>query len=334
LVLVALTAMVLLGMAALALDGGNLYLQRRQMQTAADAAALAAARGRCLNEDNWQDVGNAYCLANGADNTDPNPCNVVAGSSARSAQATATKRVQTWFAGLLGSEYGTIDVSARAEASCGNVGAAKNLLPLAVSIPLEGFEPGDGYELFDKESKEYTDLCCTADRPSQCDDMSGAFGWVDWDSQKWKDEYPDRDVESCNLKDSINDLGCAPLIQIGDLLFAEPGVSNAAQKETARWCNQHVTVPVYVERDPPICSGGTGNPGANTNYRVIGFAEFLLTSICTSKNEDDRCGNRGQGWCGESKFRIEGEFIGWLDPDSIGDPSAPDIGVYMVHLAE
>lgn len=41
LVYVAITMVVLLGMAALALDGSNLYLQRRNMQNAADAAALA-----------------------------------------------------------------------------------------------------------------------------------------------------------------------------------------------------------------------------------------------------------------------------------------------------
>lgn len=41
LVYVAITMVVLLGMAALALDGSNLYLQRRNMQNAADAAALS-----------------------------------------------------------------------------------------------------------------------------------------------------------------------------------------------------------------------------------------------------------------------------------------------------
>ena len=41
LVLVAIALVVLFGMAGLALDGGQVYLMRRQMQTAADAGALA-----------------------------------------------------------------------------------------------------------------------------------------------------------------------------------------------------------------------------------------------------------------------------------------------------
>ena len=42
-VLMALSMVVLLGVVGLAIDGGNLYLQRRQMQNAADAGAYAGA---------------------------------------------------------------------------------------------------------------------------------------------------------------------------------------------------------------------------------------------------------------------------------------------------
>lgn len=46
----ALALFVLLGMAAIALDGSSLYLQRRRMVTAADAAALAGARSLALEQ--------------------------------------------------------------------------------------------------------------------------------------------------------------------------------------------------------------------------------------------------------------------------------------------
>ena len=42
-VLMALSMVVLSGVVGLAIDGGNLYLQRRQMQNAADAGAYAGA---------------------------------------------------------------------------------------------------------------------------------------------------------------------------------------------------------------------------------------------------------------------------------------------------
>src|SRR5690606_4536767 len=49
LVQVALMLVVLLGFAALAIDGGMVYAERRHMQNAADAGALAGARELCLS---------------------------------------------------------------------------------------------------------------------------------------------------------------------------------------------------------------------------------------------------------------------------------------------
>jgi len=48
LIQVALMIGVLLLMAALAVDVGNMYAERRRMQNAADAGALAGARDLCL----------------------------------------------------------------------------------------------------------------------------------------------------------------------------------------------------------------------------------------------------------------------------------------------
>ena len=40
-----------IGAAALAVDGGNFYLERRNVQDAVDSSAWAAARAKCLGED-------------------------------------------------------------------------------------------------------------------------------------------------------------------------------------------------------------------------------------------------------------------------------------------
>ena len=66
----ALALFVLLGMAALALDGSSLYLQRRQMVTAADAAALAGARALALEQttDAIDQEITDFALANGVGN--------------------------------------------------------------------------------------------------------------------------------------------------------------------------------------------------------------------------------------------------------------------------
>ncbi len=57
----------LFGMAALAVDGGNAYLERRKTQAAADAAALSGAIARITGED-WRIAALASASANGYDN--------------------------------------------------------------------------------------------------------------------------------------------------------------------------------------------------------------------------------------------------------------------------
>jgi uncharacterized membrane protein len=47
---VAILMVVLLAFAALAIDGGRIYLERRRMQNAADAGALAGAREICFGD--------------------------------------------------------------------------------------------------------------------------------------------------------------------------------------------------------------------------------------------------------------------------------------------
>ncbi len=57
----------LIGMAALVIDGGNAYLERRKTQNAADAAALAGALAR-IEGGSWREAALASALDNGYDN--------------------------------------------------------------------------------------------------------------------------------------------------------------------------------------------------------------------------------------------------------------------------
>ncbi len=57
----------LFGMAALAIDGGNAYLERRKTQSAADAAALSGAIARIKGQD-WRAAALASANSNGYDN--------------------------------------------------------------------------------------------------------------------------------------------------------------------------------------------------------------------------------------------------------------------------
>ncbi len=61
LILIVFAIAALFGIAGLAIDGGNLYGDRRRAQNAADAAALAGALAR-INGENWVDT--TYAVAN------------------------------------------------------------------------------------------------------------------------------------------------------------------------------------------------------------------------------------------------------------------------------
>ena len=72
----ALSLVVLLGIAALAIDVGRLYGERRRMQNAADAAALAGAHELCQGRPDADAVAmaNDYAIArNGAQWATPSP---------------------------------------------------------------------------------------------------------------------------------------------------------------------------------------------------------------------------------------------------------------------
>ena len=72
----ALSLVVLLGIAALAIDVGRLYGERRRMQNAADAAALAGAHELCQGRPDADAIAmaNDYAIArNGAQWATPSP---------------------------------------------------------------------------------------------------------------------------------------------------------------------------------------------------------------------------------------------------------------------
>ncbi len=66
-ILIVFSIIGLVGMSALAIDGGNAYLERRKTQNAADSAALSGAIAR-IEGDHWREVALASAKSNGYDN--------------------------------------------------------------------------------------------------------------------------------------------------------------------------------------------------------------------------------------------------------------------------
>ena len=127
LVLVALAIIGMLAMLALVHDGGTTFMNRRAMQNAADAGALAGARQLCItrSETDAEFVAHQYATYwNSAQAADE-----VADIDARTVVVTATRQVNTFFAHFIDRDF--IRAQAVAEASCINATSGEGVLPIA-----------------------------------------------------------------------------------------------------------------------------------------------------------------------------------------------------------
>ena len=215
LVWVTLSMVALIAMVALTIDGGYAYAQRRRMQNAADAAAIAGARLRALGGTTVQvgSVVNQYATANGANGvswTYP---------SSQKVQVTASCTFPTFFAGIIGLPQMT--ASAVAEASIQYLSEAGNLLPMRIKDDDYGI--GQPCVLWDKD-----------------DAMKGSFGWLDWDGVP---------VSAVELEDNIANPSNSGFLAIGSWVPVGPGVKASSQVQSAlnTWIGQHVTIPFYDE---------------------------------------------------------------------------------------
>ncbi len=154
-IIVAFVTFSLLAVTALVIDIGLLYQERRQLQTAADAAALAAttdlAEGRSTEEA--RSAAESYVLENA--NVNPNQISVEFPAANQVKVACSTTR-NLFIAPI----FGTTDssVGATATATFGSATSVSNLVPIIVPIEQVSTHVGEGniadFELGDNRPKE------------------------------------------------------------------------------------------------------------------------------------------------------------------------------------
>lgn len=196
-IIVALSALVLFGFAGIAIDVGRLYVNKTELQTAADACALAAAAeltcdpaaGACpasflLNAQaagifaagrNVRDFQVNPVMVTPADVTfntvlAPNAgyLSIAAGASTNSRYVMCTARatgIAPWFMGVLGS--GAQAVTAPAVATLAPAQSFCNAAPVGICS-----QPG-GYQLGEWITGNFTSN-------GNNDDVTGSFRWVDF----------------------------------------------------------------------------------------------------------------------------------------------------------
>lgn len=301
-VMVAVLMVPLLGFAALAIDIAATYAERQQLQTGADAAALAIAQD-CARAACGTPTETAQSLAmlnsNSGDATASLP-SVPRASTGRVTVNNSAVR-EHWFAPVLGID--STPITTTANAGWGAPTGGKAALPLILSLCDFNTHAVNGRP----SGIEQTIITTPAGNCLEGDDgngsphwVPGGFGWLAPDEKK----------------------SCYTTTEVGDKASSSPG-NNMNQCDISTIRDRTILLPLFDSADPDS-SGGNGN---NAWYLVHGYAAFHVTGYYFS----------GQSWnkpCGGRERCIRGYFTTMVssDPDFEYGPDAPDFGAAAVQL--
>jgi Flp pilus assembly protein TadG len=296
-VVVAMLMVPMMGFAAVAIDAAALWTQKLQLQTGADAAALAIAHDCALSLCGIP-TQTAQQMATQNMNSD-------AATAAVTALTTSSVTVRNsgirnyWFAPVLGFESSAVTTEATAVWGAPTGGTA--VLPLAFSYcefraQTGGLMPSGTTERIIYLTKSSGVLDCTG--PSH-NVVPGGFGWV-----------------------TVNSGSCQTSSAISGLLSSDTGNSMPSSCSTSDLLGiQGKTVLL------PIFDQASGS-GSHATYRVYGYAAFRITGYhFGGQNSWNRPCN-GNGRCIRGYFT---RFAGALDAFDFG-PSAPNLGTSLVNL--
>jgi hypothetical protein len=251
-----------LGMLALVLDGGSIYLVRRRMQNAADAGALAAARELALEhgEAAARTAAEEYAIyRNGADRAD-----ISFEDEGTTVWVTAHKDLSMSFAVILGID----EVTVIARAAAGTFGGIKETKGILAPIAL--------YEPEDEIWYEY-DPCCDEEDPDPPCPVTCEFTIWD-DTTEDSDEGPWDGEVSGNLRgwSSPNCAGCHPADPECDPEDAAPSCGDAGADLLAEWMRHGYPGEVVVDSWMRGDNGVKTHPVAITATRV---GEILIIPL-------------------------------------------------------
>lgn len=182
-VLVALSMVVLMGVAACVVDVGVAFAEKAQLQNAADAAALAGAQELPENPEGALEVANSYAEANSLKNGELD-INLASDNSAIS--VTASNTVPTFFARVLGIDES--DVSVNATATIGVAGSVPWIVPFVIPKPPE-FNYEEVYVMRMYGAGDYLDYPATG-YPSGYDYPSDFKGHIKYKNYPLSNRYP------------------------------------------------------------------------------------------------------------------------------------------------
>ena len=299
-IIVAIFMTLLLGITAFTADAGFLFFQRRNMQNAADAAALAGARELIEDASNVQSVVTNYVTDHGIDASDIEPPII---NDNRVTVVLKGAR-PLFFARLFGLD-GT-NVSARATAAVGNIVSFRGGAPFAV--------PEEAWDGMEKDN-EFT-LYAKFSPGQQGDSPLGSGNWATINF-----------IGSGASNDLIREwleFGYNGEVSVDDTIYTAPGVGlNSALDILNKLKDDEVPLVIPIIDSAP--------PGSQPVI-VTGFAAIVITDVKSTSGNPNNPNQQGQIELtakvinpNEESFITSGEIT--EDPDY-------DFGVKGVALVE
>lgn len=309
-IMVGLAAVALLGFGAVVVDAGALYAEKAELQTGADAAALAIAE-RCAGDacgDVWA-LAQTLVDANASDEvaavTDINLTSNRVVVDVATATTAGGSGLRHWFAPLLG--FDETAVTATAAADWGGLLAGTAIVPLAISWC--SFEEHTGGGVPSSEIEQT--ITYLDDGGAGCHGPSGqvipgGFGWLE------------TDTDACGATSSSQDAQTQ----------GKPGVSTpgtCAPVDFAALQNEVVLLPIFED------AGGTGNSGW---FKIHGYAAFQVTGYRFACPSGYRW-NDGTGPCGPNTARfVQGYFTKFVTLDDAFQMGGANLGALAVNLTQ
>lgn len=317
LILVAFVMVALIGITAVAIDGGRLYIEKSILQKAADAGALAGAQELPMNSSAAVTSANEVAAINNRPAS-----NIEIGSGNKWIRVTTSSTVDLTFGKIFG--YATVPVEAKAKVELNPLTSGTGVIPLGIDM--------DDYDLW----KGCTSIVLKLPSPSNGNGNGNGNS---------NEEVPE-ETKSCSGSNNLGSGNTGPLeitgsgadnyrtdlrdgakkeVSIGDILKTESGnmvgpTIQAVQHRIASCsdtdynpsnldCKRIVIVPVYKIH--------SGNKNKVKEVQVVAFATFFILKVDSPKNGAE----------------VTGKFI---DFTALGDssPTQTDYGTYGYKLVE
>ena len=321
---VAILAVALIGLAAIVVDVGMVFAERRSMQTAADSAALAGVQDLPTNPGNARTTADSFVSANPAGTQASNRTYAI--SSTNIANDTITVHIwQPAYALQLARFLGmnSTPVGARATAIVSSPSAyGSNVMPFGImSKEPSGTAPfGYGFN-----------QTVTLKQPSgqQSNAVAGNFQFLALT------DPPGGHYGANDIRDALRNGGVPNAVYINTLYNTKTGmnggnVSNALNQWIAGdshsfgqvveqhpdgtvslldpACHRIIVCPIIVDPGPPIAYNWQEASGTSKPVLVIGFAYMFIEAVGTQGND----------------CYVTGRFIRPLTPDEAISWGSPD----------